>query len=645
MRKPTYYQLFYADFVLFAVLFILHRAFTFTALNADVLTGARQGSGFIVGTLSDLWIAGLLALLSAGWHLLLGLKFTPGGVQKLRALFFLIVTLLLASHQSYVEFFGFTMMAFHLRYLYDSAFILANGQSLFSWPLAFYLGVLALVLLLQSGRRKERQSRYQGVIFGAVLLTLVILHNRNIHWRVQWFIPENLQVNLLEKLFMQLSKSKAIEPVSAEERERLLTLLRLPHAAKDFPSLMRQVKENPAGPLHPVSGKIREHWQASLASQRKPLMAVVLLESLRPAETGYFARGSLSLTPTLDQLAATSIVFTNAYSTGSVTRGGQEAVFCGHISSRDTSLMRYDAVAPIRCLSDLLQNPLPDGGQVETFWHHGGNGLFDNQLSFWRKHGMQRIMTQDDFAPETPQTSWGVGDLTFLQKSAKELKKRRDASTAVAQVGMLLTVSNHIPWDLPRDVIPWALPLEAKHLSYTTTAYTDHALRLFMDTLKAEGLWDDALIILASDHGNQVPAYQDIYPDRPTAMARLQSHINFIIAGGLAEKALRDLRLPSLQRDVLVSQVDISQFLADTLGLREFSSMGENPFHEKRQLPVLSRLEQHLFDPASHTLIDPSAWQSRPLFDVTAMPDEASRESKERNLLFYRSYIDYISTK
>jgi len=185
MRKPTYYQQFYADFVLFAVLFVLHRAFTFTALNADVLTGARQWSGLFVGTLSDLWVAGLLALLSAAGLGLLGLKFKPGTVQKLRALFFLIVTLLLASHQSYVEFFGFTMMAFHLRYLYDSAFILANGQSLFSWPLAVYLGVLALALLLQSGRKKEPQGRYQGMIFGAVLVTLVILHNRNIHWRVQ----------------------------------------------------------------------------------------------------------------------------------------------------------------------------------------------------------------------------------------------------------------------------------------------------------------------------------------------------------------------------------------------------------------------------------------------------------------------------
>jgi hypothetical protein len=645
MRKPTYYQLFYADFLIFAVLFILHRAFTFTALNAQVLTGARQWSGFFVGTLSDLWIAGLLALLSAAWHGLLGLKFTAGTVQKLRALFFLSAALLLASHQSYVEFFGFTMMAFHLRYLYDSAFILANGQSLFSWPLAVYLGVLALALLLQSGRRKESPRRYQGVTFAAVLLTLVILHNRNIHWRVQWFIPENLQVNLLEKLFLQLSKSKAIEPVSAAERERLLTLLRLPHAAPDFPGLMRQVKENPAGPLHPIDGKIREHWQASLASQRKPLLAVVLLESLRPAETGYFAPDSPSLTPTLDKLAASSIVFTNAYSTGSVTRGGQEAVFCGHISSRDTSLMRYDAVAPISCLSDLLQKPLPDGRQVETFWHHGGNGLFDNQLSFWRKHGMQRIMTQDDFAKDAPQTSWGVGDITFLQESARELKQRREVSTAAAQVGMLLTLSNHIPWDLPPDVIPWAMPMDAKHLSYRTTAYTDHALRLFMENLKTDGLWDDALIIFVSDHGNQIPAYQDIYPDRPTAVARLQSHINFIIAGGLAEKALRDLGLNALPRDVLVSQVDISQFLADTLGLKEFSSMGENPFHDKRLLPVLSRLEQHLFDPQSQSLIDPSAWQTRPLFDVTAMPDEASIETKERNLLFYRSYIDYISTK
>src|SRR5690606_9841909 len=103
--------------------------------------------------------------------------------------------------------------------------------------------------------------------------------------------------------------------------------------------------------------------------------------------------------------------------------GGQEAVFCGHISSRDTSLMRFDAVAPIRCLSDALQKPLPDGARVETFWYHGGNGLFDNQVSFWHKHGVQQLLTQDHFPAQTPRTSWGVGDISFVRRSAMELKK------------------------------------------------------------------------------------------------------------------------------------------------------------------------------------------------------------------------------
>jgi hypothetical protein len=634
MRKPSYYQLFYTDLILFAVLFILHRAMTFSMLNADVLTGTRQWSGFFVGMLSDIWVAGLLALLSSGWHRLLLLKLSPGRVQKLRWILFTLVTLILASHQSYVEFFGFTMMAFHLRYLYDSAFILANGQSMLSWSLAVYLGVLILGLLLQNGAREKPSRPYATAGFIAVLLGILLLHNRNIHWRVQWFIPENLQLNLVEKLYIQLSKAKAIEPVSAEERERLLTLLSLPHSTQDFPGLMRDVKQNPAGPVHPISAKLKESWQKAFEARRKPILATLLLESLRPAETGYFAPNAPSLTPGIDALANSSIVFTNAWSTGSVTRGGQEAVFCGHISSRDTSLMRYDAVAPIRCLPDQLEKPLPHGGKAETFWYHGGNGLFDNQVSFWRKQGIEQILTQDHFADDAPHTSWGVGDLTFLQRSAQELKKLRDQTEADALVGMLLTVTNHIPWDMPSDVVPWALPQDARHLSFRTTAYTDHAVRVFIERLKLYGLWDDTILILTSDHGNQVPPYQDIYPDRSTAVARLQSHINLIITGGLVEKALKDLDLTSLKRDELVSQVDVSQFLADTLGLEDFPGMGENPFHEERRLPVLSRLEQHLFDPAGQSLLDPSAWQSRP----------ASTDS-ERNILFYRSYIDYISTK
>ncbi|MDQ3235683.1 MAG: hypothetical protein M3Q07_28060, partial [Pseudobdellovibrionaceae bacterium] len=181
MKKPTYFHLFFADLLLFAALFVLHRAFTFNMLNAEVLSGIRQGSGFFVGVLSDLWIAGLLSLLTAGCHRLLWQVLPGGFVQKLRWLLFIIVAVLLASHQSYVEFFGFTMMAFHLRYLHDSAFIMANGQSLFSWPLVVYGGLL-LVLLLGQRQLGDRRPRHaSGIFLGAVLL-LVLLHNRNIHW-------------------------------------------------------------------------------------------------------------------------------------------------------------------------------------------------------------------------------------------------------------------------------------------------------------------------------------------------------------------------------------------------------------------------------------------------------------------------------
>src|SRR5690349_19071702 len=107
MRKPNFYSSYYADLIAYTVLFILHRAFCFTSLNAGLLSGARQWAGFFVGTLSDIWMAGLLALLSAGLFQLLWAATTTFWAPKLRALWFLAVTLLLASHQSYVEFFGF----------------------------------------------------------------------------------------------------------------------------------------------------------------------------------------------------------------------------------------------------------------------------------------------------------------------------------------------------------------------------------------------------------------------------------------------------------------------------------------------------------------------------------------------------------
>lgn len=190
----------------------------------------------------------------------------------------------------------------------------------------------------------------------------------------------------------------------------------------------------------------------SVASGAQPLLVAVLMESLRPSETGYATPERPSLTPRLDALAKTGIVFTRAYSVGSVTRAGQEAALCGYLSGRDTSLMRGLVTAKTTCLTDVLATRSP--AKVTSFWLHGGDARFDGQVDFWKRHGVTTLMTGADFDAAAARTDWGIGDQTFFTAAAAHLLALKRGTSASAHVGIALSISNHIPWVVPADAPP-----------------------------------------------------------------------------------------------------------------------------------------------------------------------------------------------
>ncbi len=253
-----------------------------------------------------------------------------------------------------------------------------------------------------------------------------------------------------------------------------------------------------------LGAKIALAYQQRREAKRSPLVITILLESFRPSETSMYAgsaeKQKLELTPNIRNLASKGIWYPNAYGVGSVTRAGQEAVNCGFASSLYNSLMREQTSRRWFCLSDLLsQTGVP-------FWFHGGEGRFDNQLTFWQRHGIELLLTWDDFTG-LPKGGWGIGDRSLLLRSAEELGNLRQQSTGKPVIGTVLTVSNHIPWELPKDaqLDPiFRQTFRGEDRKFLLTAYTDQAVGEFVQTLKAKGLWDDTLLILASDHGSRV---------------------------------------------------------------------------------------------------------------------------------------------
>lgn len=628
-------------FVVLFLLFALHRTLSFGAL-AEGLTGGPEARflAFTVGLMSDFWVASLLAIVAGG---LLGGLATACRSQRLATGLTcggaLGAGLLVAGHQAYIEFFKFPIIPFHLSYLTDEAFLAANAPSLLS-AAGVVTAVAPLLLALTLGMTPWiRRLTPSGatLLICALGLGGVGLHNRNIHYREQWFVPENLQVNLVERLYMHLTSDRHPQALSAAEletlegvmgqaprgdskvtRERLLTVLS---------AYLHQPDE-----LSPVARVLASEFSQRVDAGTRPILLVSLLESLRPSETGYFGdagSGRSGLTPSLDRLVERGIIFQKAYATGSVTRGAQEAVLCGYVGSRDSSLMRGAAVTSWDCLTSLV------AGEAETFWYHGGEGRFDQQEAFWTGQGVQDVMSMKDFPRDAPRTSWGVGDYTFFQAARHRLVALHARARGRFLLGMTLSLSNHIPWDVPGDAPQnFRLPVQASHPSYKTTAYTDFAFGAFAEGLKEAGIWDNLLMVVASDHGNRVPPLQELYRGLSYPGARLQSHINLVLVGGIVEAALDKVGRRQIRIDQVVSQADIAALIASLVKIKNKRLFSENPFVEKRQLPVMAILEEEVFSPQTS-----ESWKRGDLGQGTT---RAGGQETLKTQLYYRAFMQFI---
>jgi len=644
MSRPRSLTAAWETFVILFAMTLVHRLLTFSALGSTTKLFSREGfDSWLVGTLSDVWISylgALIVLIASSACLLFALP------RLARACQFALLGSVAVSgalHAVYVDFFHMQIIPFHLRYLSDPEFIKANSSSLAGWKVALSLLVFPLTWLSIRRIRLFRSWSKAQVTVAFFLLTVAaaIAHNRNINFREQWFVPFNLQVNALERLYRHLDTAR-IPPVLVPSQlaEVALNVGSSPPVAADpIATQLLHLITKPAGDLAsaPLLQALQRAFAADKSAGQKPIILVVLMESMRPAETGYFApHAGPSLTPTLDKLASEGVAFTHAYSTGSVTRGAQEATFCGYLGSRSTSLMRGEASARMVCLPDLIDaGPVhPKDGVVA--WLHGGDQRFDGQVEFWRSHGITEFMSLDDFPSEAPRNGWGIGDKTFFRAAAARLIALRQRTKAAYVLGMALSVSNHIPWALPSDAGEEShLPRAMGHPSYATTAYADAALGELVATLHSSGLWNHTLIIVASDHGTLVPPLFDLYQGQNHPDLQLASHINMLLSGGLMHRALETQGLANLRIDRLVSQADVAPLIADVLSISG-RFMAEDPLLQERHLPVLSDLEQDLFDHESGRAFSSG--------DVTTVETNAHalKPDERKALLFYQSFLQYI---
>ncbi|MGG0299627.1 LTA synthase family protein [Bacillus albus] len=222
---------------------------------------------------------------------------------------------------------------------------------------------------------------------------------------------------------------------------------------------------------------------------------VVTLESLQTFLIGASVNGQ-EVTPFLNEFINESYYFDNFFhQTGQGKTSDSEFLI-------DTSLypLNRGAVFFTHGNNDYTATPeiLRQQGYFTSVFHA-------NNATFWNRNIMYSALGYDRYYNEldykiTPEThlNWGLKDIEYFDQSVDMLKTVDQPFYA-----RFLTLTNHYPFTYDEDtkfIEPYNSGNGVFDRYIVTARYLDESIKKFIERLKAEGMYDDSIIVLYGDH-------------------------------------------------------------------------------------------------------------------------------------------------
>lgn len=234
-------------------------------------------------------------------------------------------------------------------------------------------------------------------------------------------------------------------------------------------------------------------------SPNKKNVVIVLMESLSAKYLG--ANGNTqSLTPNIDRLTTESLYLDHAYSTGTRTVRGIEAITLSIPPTPGQSIVRRPAGTHLFNIGTVFK----DNGYENKFIY-GGNALFDNMADFFSGNGFT-VVDSDQFTKEEInfETAWGVCDEDLFNKVLTEADLSYAKKTPF--FNFVLTTSNHRPYTFPENKID----IKPGTGRDGAIKYSDYAIGEFLKAAEKRPWFKDTVFVFVSDHNASVAGNDNI---------------------------------------------------------------------------------------------------------------------------------------
>ncbi len=329
-------------------------------------------------------------------------------------------------------------------------------------------------------------------------------------------------------------------PFRATARNPVVALALAPQTAQagggrapGFRPLVAPVPRVPAAPPARASRAPRRADAPRVPAGARPNVVFLVLEGVRAAELGAWG-GLPGLAPSLDDLARRGVREARAYSTGTHTPEGELALWYGLDASPRHLVVTDAPAAPGDGLPEILRR----AGWRSFLWVHNGDQTFYRRDRFYTPRGI-RLIDGRDFDPAEPRTNWGFSDKALARVAVRAFDRLEEPFAA-----MVLTVSNHHPFQVPSDAVTSFEPPEPPRGGFVrvegltellglhtgrmlkTIHYTDEAVGDFFRLAGSRPWYGRTVFVICGDHGLPVAPYDGT--PTPHRFADLRHHVPLI---------------------------------------------------------------------------------------------------------------------
>lgn len=233
-----------------------------------------------------------------------------------------------------------------------------------------------------------------------------------------------------------------------------------------------------------------------------PNIVLVVIESFSAEYLSAFGNTE-QLTPIYDELAQSSVFFTNLYATGTRTVRGMEALTLSVPPTPGNSIVRRPNNAHLFSIATILQQK-----KYHPYFIYGGDGYFDNMNRFFSGQGFD-IVDRDrgNLLPDDLKTTrhaipdeevdfenaWGICDEDLYKQALKYADKSSSEKQPFFQ--FIMTTSNHRPYTFPEGKIN--LPQGNRNAA---VKYTDFALGEFIKAAQKKPWFKNTVFVIVADH-------------------------------------------------------------------------------------------------------------------------------------------------